>query len=286
VNGQGGINLAWLQQQFPDLSNLNALSSGGQKHVFSATHPQDGDDVLKIIHARQHTEATQREVLAVNQLAAARVPRILQTGAVATNTGNVLWLRETRINGPTLRQKLQAGALAPREVLLLGRQLLETLLEAEKCRIVHRDVKPENIICDSNGDFWLIDFGLARHLDLHSLTATVNVFGKFTPGYAPREQYRNVKGDIDARCDLFATGVTLYEAATGQNPYVVGARDFQEVFRRVETVPLPRLLIPIAQQAAFADLVSAMTQRRRDHRPSSIVEAHAWMKQICDAEGV
>lgn len=285
MNGHG-INLAWLQQQFPDLSNINGLSSGGQKHVFSATHAREGEVVLKIIHARQANEATQREVLAVNQLAAARVPRILELGTLATNTGNVLWLREVRVTGQTLRERLQASPLSPQDVLRLGCQLLETLVEAEKNRIVHRDVKPENIICDNNGLFWLIDFGLARHLDLHSLTATMNVLGKFTPGYAPREQYRNVKGDIDARCDLFAVGVTLYEAATGQNPFIVGARDFQEVFRRVETTPLPRLLLPIAQQNAFADLVAAMTQRRRDHRPSSVAEAYAWMKQICDAEGV
>ena len=286
MNGHGGIDIIWLQQQFPNLSNLVALTPGGQKQVFAAAHPQNGSVVLKIIHPRQDVETTRREVLAVVQLRAARIPRILETGTLQTQLGNCFWFREQKIDGQTLRQCIQSGPLPVREVLRLGLQLLETLLIAEQVRIVHRDVKPENIIRDNSGQFWLIDFGIARHLDLPSQTATHFVFGKFTPGYAPREQYRNIKDDIDARCDLFATGVTLYESAMGQNPFTHNVRDTLEIFRRVETQPLPRLNVTCGQAAAFGDLVAAMTQRRRDHRPASVAEAHGWMQQICNAEGI
>ena len=183
MNGHGGPNLAWLQQQFPDLQQIVSLTSGGQKQVFAATHPQDGAVVLKLIHPRQDMETTRREMLAVNQLAKARVPRILESGTLRTQFGDLFWFREQRVDGQTLRQRIQAGPLSVSEVLKLGYQVLETLVQSEAVRIVHRDVKPENIIADNAGNFWLIDFGLARHLDLNSLTATAHVLGKFTPGY-------------------------------------------------------------------------------------------------------
>lgn len=286
MNGHRALDLNWLQQQFPNLSNLAALTSGGQKQVFAATHPQDGAVVLKIIHPRQEMATTNREVLAVNQLAGARVPRILETGTLRTNLGDCFWFREQRVEGQTLSDRLLTGPLGLNDVLRVGKQVLEALVAAEKLHIVHRDVNPRNIIRDNAGNFWLIDFGLARHLHLQSLTETAHVLGKFSPGYAPREQYRNIKGDIDHRCDLFAVGVTLYECGTGQNPFLTGVRDMLEVFNRVETQPLPRLLLNFNGQAALADLVSALTQRRRHHRPASIADAFEWMKQICDAEGL
>jgi serine/threonine protein kinase len=104
-------------------------------------------------------------------------------------------------------------------VLRLGLHVLEALERAETVQIVHRDVKPDNIMCDGEGNFWLLDFGIARHLELSSLTPTASPFGKMTLGYAPPEQCRNVKGDIDSRADLFALGVTLHECATGRNGF-------------------------------------------------------------------
>jgi eukaryotic-like serine/threonine-protein kinase len=90
-----------------------------------------------------------------------------------------------------------------------------------------------------------IDFDIARHLRLESLTATAAAFGQFTWGYAPPEQCRNIKAQIDARSDLFALGVTLYECATGSNPFRKGARDPLEILSRIEGMPLPPLSLSI-----------------------------------------
>jgi serine/threonine-protein kinase len=286
LNGLNGIDLVWLRQQFPRLSNLNPLSVGGQKLVFAGVHPIDGEVVLKLIHPRQDHEQTRRELLAVSQVNSERVPPILEVGTISTPVGDCSWFRERKIAGKTVRELLVVGPLSISDLLRLGLHTLEALLNAEQAKIVHRDVKPENIIRDNSGSFWLIDFGIARHLDLDSITATVSAFGKFTVGYAPQEQYRNVKTEIDARCDLFALGVTLYECATGRNPFADGARDAMEQLTRVETMPLPRLSLTFASAQKFADLVAAMTQKRRDHRPSTVREAYDWMKEICDAEGI
>jgi serine/threonine-protein kinase len=286
MNPHSGIDLKWLKQQFPELTNLRPLNSGGQKHVFAAEHPTDGAVVLKIIHPHQDLEATRREVLAVRQLSGQRVPQILEAALLTTPLGECVWFREHRIDGRTVRGLVSSGPLGKILLLKLGLQTLEVLVAAEKLRIVHRDIKPDNLICDPRQNFWLIDFGLARHLDLSSLTASAAFYGKFTAGYAPPEQFRNQKQDIDVRCDLFGLGVTLYEGATGVNPYTDGARDANEVIRRVMGPPMPRLQLGFASAPEFANLVSALTQPRRDHRPTTANEAYDWMKSICQIEGI
>ena len=94
VNGHGGIDPNWLQQQFPALAGIAPLNVGGQKQVFAATHHTDGPVVLKLIHPRQDTETTRREILAVNQLAGSRVPQIFETGTLNTQVGPLFWFRE------------------------------------------------------------------------------------------------------------------------------------------------------------------------------------------------
>jgi serine/threonine protein kinase len=286
VNGAPHITAAWLAPQFSDLQNLQPLSQGGQKQVFSASHPTDGDVVFKLMHPSSDIERTRRELLAVAQVQSRRVPRILDQGTIQTPLGQCFWFREQRIQGLTVRERLAQGLFDTVPLLRLALHVSETLVAAETVSIVHRDVKPENIIIDPAGNAWLIDFGLARHLGLASLTATANVFGNVTWGYAPLEQCRNIKQDIDARADLFALGVTLYECATGINPFRVGTTDALQVLKRVETDILPRLQLSFSSASDFADLIATLTQRQRVHRPQTAREAHEWIKDICNREHV
>ena len=276
------ITAAWLQEQFGDLADIRPLSQGGQKQVFSAVHQQDGEVVLKLMHPAQDIERTMRELVAVAEVDSARVPKILESGTVASPVGECFWFREQRVPGEMLRAVVARGALQVEELLRLGLHVLESLVASERVAIVHRDVKPENIIRDPDGQFWLIDFGLARHLGLESLTATALAFGHVTWGYAPPEQCRNLKREIDSRADLFALGVTLYECATGANPFRVGASNALEVLQRVEVMPLPRLSLDFPAAELFADLVQTLVQKRRDHRPRTVQEAYEWMRQVCD----
>ena len=269
MNEQADITAAWLVTQFPDLTNIQPLSQGGQKQVFSATHAKDGDIVLKLMHPNQDIERTTREVIAATETQAARVPKILEQGTLQTPVGQCFWFREQLIRGETVRERLSHGPFDTASLLRVGLHLLETLTAAEKVRIVHRDVKPENIMCDPSDAFWLIDFGLARHLGLESLTATAHVFGNATWGYAPPEQCRNIKKEIDARADLFALGVTLHECASGVNPFRENASSVLEILKRVETLQLPRLTLCFNKAKDFSDFVMTPTQKRRDHQPAS-----------------
>lgn len=283
------IDIAWLAAQFPDLQDVAQLSTGGQKLVASAFDPQNGNIVLKVARPDQGAEATHREILAVAQVRSARVPRIYNTGNLTTPIGDCVWLQEQRVLGQNVREMLRNGPLRSEQYLRLGLHILEALVAAEDANIVHRDVKPENIICDNSGGFWLIDFGIARHLALQSLTATGNVWGKATVGYAPTEQVRNLKRDIDARSDLFALGITLYEVISGGNPFLRPPANQLEVIRRMEEERdqrLSPLTLPFAGGSDLWDLITAMTQNRRDLRPRTAQQALGWMRDICTQFGI
>ncbi len=275
------MDIPWIAAQFPLLSGLQPLAQGGQKIVFAAQHASDGDVVLKLLLRSSDGQRLEREVLAGQLVECERVPRVFETGELDTQLGRCIWLREQRVSGTTLRTHLaRSGALDFTSVVRLGVQLLSTLAHAEAKRIVHRDIKPENMMIDTSGNFWLLDFGLARHLDLESLTATKVPWGMGTLGYSPPEQLRNRKREIDGRTDLFAVGVLLHECATGTNPFRDGARDELEIFRRAETLAMPRLQLADDKGGALADLVSALVQKFPTQRPRTVADALTWMREI------
>lgn len=276
------VTTAWVASQFPELSAITEYPHGGQKWVFGATHPGDGAVVIKLIKPGTNADRVQREILAVTQVRSPRVPTIFEQGLLkaVAGVGDVVWIREQRVDGENVRQVLERGPLGPAEVLRLGQGVLEALTDVAQARIVHRDVKPENIMRATNGTYWLLDFGIARHLELTSLTATAALGGPGTLGYAPPEQFRNQKRELDERADLFALAVTLVESLTGTHPYREGARDRPEVLRRIEQAPLPVPAIAWDATGKLFDLINAMGQRRKDCRPRGAAEALAWIKEI------
>lgn len=274
------MDIHWIAAQFPQLSGLQPLATGGQKVVFAAQHASDGDVVLKFLPKATGEERLEREVLAGQLVECQFVPHLFETGQLATPIGNYIWLREQRVQGITLRTRLQHGPFDYSTVLQLGVQLLTTLAQAEAKRIVHRDIKPENVMIDGSSNFWLLDFGLARHLDVESLTATQLPFGVGTLGYSAPEQMRNRKREIDGRADLFAAGVLLYECATGSNPFFLGARDQLEVLKRVEHQALPRLQLAADHDGSFADLITSLTQKYPTQRPRSVADALKWITEV------
>lgn len=280
------ISLQWLGPHFPELSNITRLNAGGQKEVFAADHVRDGAIVLKIIHPHQDVESIDRELLAVKQVQSSRVPTILESGQITTPLGQCYWFREQRIVGPTVRELVKNQRFSEVELIRLALHVLEALVCAESAKIVHRDVKPDNIIRDAANNYWLLDFGIARHLDLASLTASANHFGKFTLGYAPPEQFRNLKREIDSRSDLFGLGVTLFECYTKTHPFRDGASSELEIIKRVERNPLPPLQLSCKDSQNFSDLISCMTQKRRENRPFTAKDAHMWILDIAHHNGI
>ena len=133
-------------------------------------------------------------------------------------TGGLLWMALEWIDGPTLHSRFQSGPLTEEEAVALVCQACDGLAYAHRHGIVHRDVKPENIMWNSEGVVKLMDFGLARATQGgpdHLRSQEENRF--LTPEYAPPEML-DLNVEIDHRADIFALGVLAYEGLTGTRP--------------------------------------------------------------------
>jgi serine/threonine-protein kinase len=281
VSARPGLDLTWFSSQFPKLSALAAIGRGGQKQVLSAGHADLGNVVLKVFHLHGNLDRIVREIQATKQLSCAQVPEILEFGSLSSPIGEVVWLMERRVPGKMVRTHLGSGPLPDKAVLKVALDVLRPLAKAEVARMVHRDVKPENVMYDAASDAaYLLDFGLVRILDMDSLTASALGMGPATPGYAALEQLRNQKREIDARADLFGLGVTLYECCEGRNPLRDGATDLRQIIQRTEHSSLPRIARAVEPSGEFAELVYTMTRPRRDHRIGTVAEALDWMEDI------
>jgi serine/threonine-protein kinase len=288
--------LAQVQAAFPELAKLALIPvTGGQKTVYSATL-KNTLVVLKIVHpSSSGDERAAREVVAIEKLKAVapllrspNVPQIYDSGKRGIGGDERYYIIEQYVDGTNLRQVLTATPTLPiRDLLLLARCLLGACGDFSSVKMVHRDINPRNIMRDTNGSFWVIDLGLVRHLDMLSITADGPYRGVLgTPGYAPIEVLNNEKGEVNCRADLFSSGVVLYEAASGRNPYAHGARDFFEVFRRIENDDLPTLAIPGDTGNQFADLIASLAQRYPSRRPQTSQEAADWLAPILALHGI
>jgi Serine/threonine protein kinase len=266
---------------FPQLSEIVELKSGGQKAVYSARHAVHGDVVLKLLPESGHDERVLREIEIVHQNKFPNVPVIHETGTIEANSNVFLYIIEQRIVGQDLRTFLESRDKIPLPIVLdFMDTILATVAELEKKNIVHRDIKPDNILLDGNNKFWLIDFGIARDVSNVSLTATGANFGPYSAGYAPPEQFQNMKRLIDSRADLFAIGVTAYEMIHGENPFLAGANNVIAVLMKTATVTEDPLKISGDSSGELSGFIKTLMQKNHTYRPPSAAVALSWLREI------
>lgn len=192
-----------------------------------------------------------------------------------------LWVVEQYIEGETIRERLNTRIkFTTAEVVRFIDTMLSLAVLSEQKMLVHRDIKPDNIMIDSTGKFWLLDFGIARHLDLDSLTQSAQQFGLFTLGYASTEQFRNLKRDIDIRADLFSIGVVAHEMISGENYYRKDTNDPLAILKRMEKVSISPLLIEGDTQFQLSAFICMIGDFRRTRRPRTAQEAQAIFNNI------
>lgn len=223
---------------------IERLGAGGMGEVFLAEDVRlDRKVAIKMLPAKsigneQAKKRLFREAKAAATLDHPNICSIYEVG----EEGDSAFIAMQYIEGQTLSRIIKNNALSPIEVVNVGIQACEALAEAHSRGVIHRDIKPQNVIITSRGQVKILDFGLAKIVrDVSALstgetesrlTDTGEVVG--TVGYMSPEQLRDLP--VDTRSDLFSLGVLLYECATGKSAFV-GSSKIQISLQVIEVDP-------------------------------------------------
>jgi eukaryotic-like serine/threonine-protein kinase len=256
------------------------LAHGGMATVYLGRDTRlDRVVALKIAHPELARDAEfvrrfMTEARAVAQLSSPNVVAVYDQGS----PGDVLYIAMEYVAGPTLREVLRArGSLSVAESLDIIEGVLAGLAVAHRAGIIHRDVKPENVLLGTNGAVKVADFGLARAAAAAAHTKTGMIIG--TAAYLAPEQVS--ASTSDARTDVYAAGVLLFEMLTGAQPHT-GDSPLAVAYKHVNNVvPPPSSLVPGLPPALDA-LVALATSRNPELRPA---DAGQFLEAITEVRG-
>ncbi|MFI5167068.1 MAG: protein kinase [Thermoanaerobaculales bacterium] len=232
------------------------IGAGGMGEVYRARDTRLGRDVaIKVLPAEfaEDPERLRRFEREAKATAALSHPNILDVHDVGTFEG-VPYLVEELLEGESLKERIERGALAAPEALGIAVQMARGLAAAHEKGIVHRDLKPANVFLTRQGAVKILDFGLAKLVEgvpigeadtlTHAPTGATE-FGRVlgTVAYMAPEQARGIP--VDARADVFAFGVVLYEMVAGERPFRgKTASDTVAAILTREPAPLPASVPP------------------------------------------
>ncbi len=244
------------------------LASGGMATVYLAMDQRlDRQVALKVIHPHLSNDAEFQAKFVLEAKTAAKLshPNLVNVFDQGTD-GQITFLVMEYVPGITLRDALREyGPLPALRALEMLAQILAGLAAAHSSGILHRDLKPDNVLLADDGRVKLGDFGLAREISAH--TSTGDLVG--TIAYLSPELV--TRGQADARSDVYAAGILLYELLTGRQPFE-GEKAVQIAYQHANsTVPAPSLLAP-ATSPAIDKLVAWSTAKRPDDRPNNAGE--------------
>jgi serine/threonine-protein kinase len=251
------------------------VARGGMASVYEATDTRlDRTVAVKVMHPglgddQEFAERFVREARAAARLNHPHVVGVYDQGDDTSDGQDTVFLVMEYVPGHTLRDVIRKEApMPPSRALALLEPVVSALAAAHRAGLIHRDVKPENVLIADEahgGRIKVADFGLAKAVSADTQhTATGGVLIGTVSYLAPELV---VDGRADARADVYAAGVVLYELLTGSKPHE-GESPIQVAYRHVHhDVPMPSLLHPGIPDYVDA-LVARATSRDREHRPA------------------
>ncbi len=243
---------------------VQRLGEGGMAQVYLARDVRLGRDVaVKVLDRRLADRSGFRERFLREARVAAALdhPNIVQLFDFGEENG-VLYLVMPYVSGGSLQDQLSRAPLSMSEVVTYGSQLTDALAYAHKRHLVHRDVKPANILIHSDGRLMLSDFGLAKILDSGAQPAAArNHPDAGTPEYMAPEQ---IEGRTEARSDLYGLGVVLYLFMTGRLPFTGSSSNAVMEAHLYRLPESPRRLNPEVTPALEMVILQALAKRPED----------------------
>jgi serine/threonine protein kinase len=276
---------------------LEKIADGGMGSVYKGRHRTTGAIVaIKLLAAHMTNNPTylqrfEKEYNAARALAHPNIVRALEHGI----SGGRPYLVMEFVDGESLGQRLEReGRLPEKEAVRIIVQAAQGLQRAHKQGLIHRDVKPDNIMLTRDGDVKLADLGLVKEVD-GDLNLTRTGRGLGTPHFMAPEQFRNAK-NADVRCDLYSLGATLYMMVTGRMPFAACPPLEAWVRKSKNDLPAPSKLQPgLSERTDWA--VRRAMDANPDCRPQTCKEFLEdltgdgplqqpwWYVQYTDAQG-
>ncbi len=263
---------------------LSTLGQGGMARVYKAHQETLGRDVA--IKVLPPWYAADRSFVERFNLEARLVARLSHPNIVTVHDANEqsghLYIVMQLVDGGTLKQRLdqlqqQGRVMDTHEIVSIFTQLADALTYAHEQNIIHRDIKPVNVLMDRSGRPILSDFGIAKVLASTQIDLTRPGAGVGTPEYMSPEQCQG--GPVDGRADIYALGVMLFEAQTGRTPFRGDNYPALAHSHIYEQPPMPRslnpMIAPSIEQVILTALMKNPQQRYQSARDMATALQHA-----------
>ncbi|MFO0663421.1 MAG: serine/threonine-protein kinase [Polyangiaceae bacterium] len=264
---------------------LKRLGSGATSIVYLARHVViDRLSAIKVLRREFEREVSYRErflreARAVNRIAH---PNIVEISDVGESDGFAYLVMEY-VPGISLLDHMQQGKFPWQRAVRVAVQIAAALARAHEARVIHRDLKPENILLvpTEEGDerVKLTDFGIAKLLDLPSVTISDQIFG--TPGYIAPEYIKGEPGD--ARSDLYALGVVLYEMIVGDLPFAAKGQA-EMLLKPLSSTAVPPSARTPGLPVELEGLMLRLIARSPDDRPQDAEMVVVALNRIIEAD--
>jgi eukaryotic-like serine/threonine-protein kinase len=245
--------------RIPGIKVLHMIGEGGTARVYLASREDDDEPLVvkilrqEIVLNRKAMERFMEEYTMVERIQSRHVARILGHGKHENN----IYLVMEFFEGGDLGKRLGAKAMPPGEALQLFRELMFALGDIHEKGILHRDLKPQNLMFRRDGTLAIVDFGIAKNIAAADRTGAGEVLG--TPRYMSPEQVQGRA--LDLRTDIYSAGVLLYQMLTGKHLFD-GDTAMEVAMHHLNTVPpqLPRDL------ARYQSLLDKLVEKDREAR--------------------